>query len=54
MLKVQQTLMLNLLNRVCPVHETVSIVFSSGNWMYIVNMPDDVQYQQFVRSEVCM
>ena len=28
--------------------------FSSGNWMYIVNMPDDIQYQQFVRSEVCM
>ena len=28
--------------------------FSSGNWMYIVNMPDDTQYQQFVRSEVCM
>ena len=22
--------------------------------MYIVNMPDDIQYQQLVRSEVCM
>ena len=27
---------------------------STGNWMYVVNMPDDTQYQQFVRSEVCM
>ena len=27
---------------------------SPGNWMYVVNMPDDNQYQQFVRSEVCM
>ena len=29
-------------------------ILSSGNWMYIVNMPDDPQYQQLVRAEICM
>ena len=29
-------------------------ILCSGNWMYIVNMPDDTQYQQLVRAEICM
>ena len=29
-------------------------VNNQGDWMFIVNMPDQVQFQQLVRSEVCM
>ena len=29
-------------------------VNSAGDWMFIVNMQDQVQFQQLVRAEVCM
>ena len=30
------------------------IMLLTGDWMFIVNMNDQPQFQQLVRSEVCM
>jgi len=29
-------------------------VNSNGEWMYVVNMPEEPEFQQFVRSEICI
>lgn len=29
-------------------------VNAKGDWMFIVNMPEETQYQQLVRSEICI
>jgi len=29
-------------------------VNTDGDWMYVVNMPDEPEYQQFVRAEICI
>jgi len=29
-------------------------VNSQGDWMYVVNMPNEPEFQQFVRSEICI
>jgi hypothetical protein len=29
-------------------------VNADGDWMYVVNMPDEPEFQQFVRSEICI
>jgi len=45
-------------DQLCPTLATFvmprAALNAQGNWMYVVNMPDDTQYQQFVRSEVCI